>query len=82
MRYNHGDRVTACPPIHVGREPGIIKGIGKDACGIVYQVELDKYPGSMIPFRLQDLETECSEGGAHEWDGEICVKCFESQEAK
>ncbi len=79
MQYNHRDRVTACPPIHVGREPGMIKSIEKDACGTVYQVELDKYPGKIFPFRAQDLEMECSGGGAHEWDGEICVKCFEAK---
>ena len=77
--YQLDDRVTACPPIHVGREPGIIKSIGKDDCGIVYQVELDKYPGSVFPCRPQDLEMECPEGGTHEWDGEICVKCFEAK---
>ncbi len=82
MQYRHGTRITACPPIYAGRESGTIKSIGKDACGIVYQVELDKYPGSTIPFREQDLETECLEGGAHEWDGEICVKCFETKEVK
>ena len=80
--YQLGDRVTACPPTHGGREPGRIKSIGKDACGIVYQVELDKYPGKIFPFRPQDLESECQEGGAHEWEEEICVKCFEAKEVK
>ncbi len=82
MQYKPGDRVTACPPIHMDREPGTIKSIEKDACGTVYQVQLDKYPGSVFPFRPQDLETECSEGGAHEWDDGICVKCFEMKEVK
>lgn len=83
MQYQHGCRVTACPPIYAGRELGTIKSIGKDACGIIYQVELDKYPRNTIPFRPQDLETECTGGGgAHEWDDGVCAKCFEAKEVK
>lgn len=78
--YQHGTRVTACPPICQGRLPGTIKSIGKDVYGIVYQVELDRYPGKLFPFRAPDLETECVEGGAHEWYGEVCIKCFEQKE--
>ncbi len=78
MPYEPKDRITACPPIYTGRESGTIKSIGRDACGTIYQVELDKYHGSTIPFRPQDLETECTEGGPHEWDDGICTKCFES----
>ncbi len=82
VRYAPEARITACPPTYAGRESGTIKSIGNDACGIIYQIELDKYPGSTIPFRAQDLETECSEGGAHEWDDVVCAKCFETKEVK
>ncbi|MFH0904533.1 MAG: hypothetical protein V1854_05015 [Methanobacteriota archaeon] len=83
MTYAREARITACPPIYAGREPGAIKSIGKDASGIIYQIELDKYPGITIPFRPQDLETECTGGGgAHEWDDGVCAKCFEAKEVK
>jgi hypothetical protein len=74
-------RITACPPIFSGREPGVIERIEKDRHGTIYFVRLERYPGELMPFREQDLETECGEGGEHEWERGICVKCFEGKES-
>lgn len=79
MPYQPKTRITACPPFFAGREPGTIESIGSDRCGIVYQVRLDKYPAWLRPFRDEDLETECPEGGAHVWVDGMCERCFQER---
>lgn len=82
MSYQLQSRITACPPLFVGRESGTIEKLDQDKIGTIYFVRLDRHPRQLLLFRSQDLERECSEGGAHEWDGSICSKCFEEREVK
>ncbi len=79
MSYQPADRITALPPMFAGdRKPGTIKEVSEDRSGSVYDVLLDGARHTM-QYRSDDLESECHEGGAHEWVNGICEKCFQAK---